>query len=85
MSIIAQVEASGTDGSSGLPLNLTACPMSLMPRAGLMLDPGKPPRLMTLPSSHSMATNVAPKPTATPAAFMSVAEMAYSAVGAQVK
>jgi hypothetical protein len=54
----------------------TACPAALMPRAALLVEPGRPPRLMTLPPLHSVAISLPPRPpnplnpTACPASLM---------------
>jgi hypothetical protein len=54
----------------------TACPAALMPRAALLVEPGRPPRLMTLPPLHSVAVSLPPRPpnplnpTACPASLM---------------
>lgn len=41
----------------GNSLYPTTCPVSLMPRASLSVDPGRPPRSMTRPSLHSVANS----------------------------
>ena len=43
-----------------MPLNPTACPASLMPRASPDEEPGRPPRSMTLPPLHSVGCMTPP-------------------------